>query len=146
MAVVPDDFEVPFGKARIRREGTDLTMITYGNTTYMCLEAAKTLEEEKGATIEVIDIRSLIPLDKETILNSIKKTGRALIVHEDKVFSGFGAEIAGIIANEAFEYLDAPVKRVGSTFTPVGFNRILEAAILPNTEKILVAARELLAY
>jgi len=146
MAVVPDDFEVPFGKARIRREGTDLTMITYGNTTYMCLEAAKTLEEEKGAKIEVIDIRSLIPLDKETILNSIKKTGRALIVHEDKVFSGFGAEIAGIIANEAFEYLDAPVKRVGSTFTPVGFNRILEAAILPNTEKILVAARELLAY
>jgi 2-oxoisovalerate dehydrogenase E1 component len=146
MAVVPDDFEVPFGVARTRREGTDMTMITYGNTTYMCMEAAKTLEEEKGVNIEVIDIRSLIPLDKEAILKSVKKTGKVLIVHEDKVFSGFGGELAAIIANEAFEYLDAPIKRVGSTFTPVGFNRILEAAILPNTEKILIAARELLDY
>lgn len=145
MAVVPEDFEVPFGKARIRHDGTDLTVITYGNTTHMCIQMAQKLKEE-GKSVEVIDIRSLIPLDKETILTSVKKTGRALVVHEDKVFSGFGAEIAAIIANEAFEYLDAPVKRVGSTFTPVGFNRILEAAILPNTDKILEAAREILAY
>lgn len=145
MAVVPDDFEVPFGKARIRHEGSDLTIITYGNTTHMCLIAAKTLSDE-GKSVEVIDIRSLIPLDKETIINSIKKTGKALVVHEDKVFSGFGAEIAATIANEAFEYLDAPIKRVGSTFTPVGFNRILEAAVLPNTDKIIEAAREILAY
>jgi 2-oxoisovalerate dehydrogenase E1 component len=144
--VVPDDFEVPFGKARIRKDGNDLTVVTYGNTTHMCVEAANKLKEENGFSIEVIDLRSLIPLDKATIFNSLKKTGRVLIVHEDKVFSGFGAEVAATIANEAFEYLDAPVKRVGSTFTPVGFNRILEAAILPNSDKIISAMKELLAY
>ena len=143
---IPDDFEVPFGKARIRREGDDMTIITYGNTTHMCLEAAAIIAEEDGANIEVMDLRSLIPLDKEAILASVKKTGKVLVVHEDKVFSGFGAEIAAQITDEAFEYLDGPVKRVGSTFTPVGFNRILEGAILPNTEKILIAARDLLEY
>jgi 2-oxoisovalerate dehydrogenase E1 component len=142
---VPDEFEVPFGSARIRREGEDMSMITYGNTSHMCLEAARKIAEE-GASIEVIDLRSLIPLDKETILASVKKTGKVLLVHEDKVFGGFGGELAALITDEAFEYLDGPVKRVGSTFTPVGFNRILEAAILPNTEKIMKAARDLLAY
>lgn len=143
---IPDDFEVPFGKARIRLEGEDLSMITYGNTTHMCLEAAKKIAEEDGASVEVIDLRSLIPLDRETVLDSVKKTGKVLVVHEDKVHSGFGAEIAAQITDEAFEYLDGPVKRVGSTFTPIGFNRILEAAILPNTAKILAAARDLLEY
>lgn len=143
---VPDDFEVPFGKARIRRAGTDLTIITYGNATHLSLEAAEKLASEGVANIEVIDLRSLLPLDKETIFNSIKKTSRALIVHEDKVFGGFGGEVAALIADEAFEWLDAPVKRLGSTFTPVGFNRILEAAILPNTEKVMAAAREMLKY
>jgi 2-oxoisovalerate dehydrogenase E1 component len=145
-AVVPDDFEVPFGKARIRREGSDLTMVTYGNTTPMCLEVADKLAKESGADIEVIDIRSIIPLDKETILNSVKKTNKAIVVHEDKVFGGFGGEIASMIMEEAFENLDAPVKRVGSTFTPVGFNRILEKAILPDVEKIYVAAKGLMEY
>jgi len=143
---VPDDFEVPFGKARTRREGTDLTVITYGNTTLHCLQAAEVIQNEDNASVEVIDLRSIVPLDKEAILNSVKKTNRVLIVHEDKVFSGFGAEIAAIITDEAFEYLDAPVKRVGSTFTPVGFNRILERAILPDKDKILVAIREILKY
>ena len=143
---IPDDFEVPFGKARIRREGNDLTVITFGNTTPMCIEASEKLAEEKKAGIEVIDLRSLIPLDKETILQSVRKSGKAIVVHEDKVFSGFGAEVAAIITNEAFEYLDGPVKRVGSTFTPVGFNRILEAAILPDTDKIYTGAKELLEY
>ena len=143
---VPDDFEVPFGKARIRRAGEDLTMITYGNTTHFCLEAAERLEKENNASVEVIDLRSLVPLDKETVLASVKKTGKALIVHEDKVFSGFGGEVAAMIMDEAFEYLDGPVKRVGSTFTPVGFNRILEKAILPNTDKIYSAAVDLLEY
>ena len=142
----PDDFEVPFGKAKIKREGTDLTIITYGNTTHMCVEAAEQLQSELNASIEVIDLRSLIPLDKEAILNSIKKTSKAMVVHEDKVFSGFGGEVVSIIMSEAFEYLDAPVRRVGSTFTPVGFNRILEKAILPNTEKIIAVAKELLEY
>jgi 2-oxoisovalerate dehydrogenase E1 component len=85
-------------------------------------------------------------LDKETILNSVKKTNRVLVVHEDKVFAGFGGELAAIIADEAFTYLDAPVKRIGSTFTPVGFNRILEKAILPNAEKIVAGMKEMLEY
>jgi 2-oxoisovalerate dehydrogenase E1 component len=146
MAVVPSDFVVPFGKARIRREGTDLTIITYGNTTHMCLAVAERLKEEMNASAEVIDLRSLIPLDTETIINSVEKTGKALVVHEDKVFGGFGGEIVSVINEHAFEYLDCPVKRVGSVFTPVGFNRILEAAILPNAEKIYKAAEESLAY
>lgn len=143
---IPDDFEVPFGKARTRREGNDISIITFGNTTHMCLEAAQKLEEELGVSAEVIDIRSIIPLDKQAILTSVKKTSKALVVHEDKVFAGFGGEIASIIAEEAFEFLDGPVRRVGATFTPVGFNRILEAAILPNTEKIYQAAKDLIEY
>jgi 2-oxoisovalerate dehydrogenase E1 component len=145
-AYVPDDFEVPFGKARIRREGSDLTIITYGNTTHMCIAVAGQIEKETGKSIEVIDVRSLIPLDKDTILDSVRKTSKALVVHEDKVFGGFGGELAAMISDEAFRYLDAPVRRVGSTFTPVGFNRILERAILPNEGKIKVAASELLQY
>lgn len=144
--VVPDDFEVPFGKARIRREGNDLSIITYGNTTHLCLKAAERLARENGWSVEVIDIRSLIPLDKETIFASVRKTSKVLVVHEDKVFSGFGAEIAAIIGTEMFPYLDAPIQRVGSTFTPVGFNPVLEQAILPNEEKIFKAAKELLEY
>lgn len=145
-APVPDDFEVPFGKARIRREGSDLSLITYGNPTHMCLRVAEKLAAEDGREAEVVDIRSLVPLDKETILNSVKKTGRALVVHEDKVFSGFGAELAAMIQREAFTSLDAPVFRVGSENTPVGFNRILEKAILPDDEKILAAARQILSF
>ncbi|MFT3992993.1 MAG: thiamine pyrophosphate-dependent enzyme [Dysgonomonas sp.] len=144
--VVPDDFEVPFGKARIRRSGSDLTIVTYGNTTHLCLNVAEKLSSEKKGNIEVIDIRSLIPLDKETIFESIKKTSKVLIVHEDKVFSGFGAEIAATIGSEMFRYLDAPVQRVGSTFTPVGFNVILEKAILPGEDRIYDAAKALLEY
>lgn len=144
--MVPDDFEVPFGVAKVRREGTDLSIITYGNTAHMCLQVADRIAAESGKQIEVVDIRSIVPLDKETILKSVEKTSRALIVHEDKVFAGFGGEIAGMIADEAFSFLDAPVRRVGSTFTPVGFNRILEKAILPNADKVYEAARELLDF
>ena len=142
---IPDDFEVPFGKARIRMEGSDLSIITYGNTTHLSLKAAEKLTIE-GYYAEVIDIRSLIPLDQETILKSIRKTGRALVVHEDKVFSGFGGEIVSIISELAFEYLDAPVRRIGSAYTPIGFNKILEAAILINEQKIFDAALQLLKY
>ena len=145
-AVVPEDFEVPFGKARIRREGSDLSIITYGNTTHFCLHAAERLEKEGGWKVEVIDIRSLIPLDKEAIFESVKKTSKALVVHEDKVFSGFGAELAAMISGEMFRYLDGPVQRVGSTFTPVGFNPILEKEILPDKAKIYEAAQRLLEY
>ncbi len=143
---IPPDFEVPFGKARIRREGTALSIITYGNTTHLSLDVAERIFKESGQSIEVLDLRSLIPLDKEAIAKTVKKTNKVLVVHEDKVFSGFGAEIAAQIGSELFRYLDAPVLRVGSTFTPVGFHHNLESAILPSAEKIYKAAKELLAY
>lgn len=146
MTAIPEDFEVPFGKCRVRREGSDLTVLTYGNTTHFCLKAAQKVKEEMGKDVEVIDLRSLIPLDEEGILNSIAKTNRCLIVHEDKVFGGFGGELVGIINDKAFEHLDAPVRRVGSTFTPVGFNRILEKATLPNEDKVFQAMVDILNY
>jgi 2-oxoisovalerate dehydrogenase E1 component len=142
---IPDDFEVPFGKARIRRQGKDLSIITYGNTTLFSLAVAERLAKENW-DVEVIDIRSLVPLDRETIFESVKKTSKVLVVHEDKVFSGFGAEIAAMIGTEMFQHLDAPVQRVGSTFTPVGFNPILEKAVLPNEERIYEAAKKLLEF
>jgi len=143
---IPDDFEVPFGKARLRREGADLSIITYGNTTPMCVDLADKFAENGIASVEVLDLRSLSPLDTEAIMTTVKKTGKVLVVHEDKVFGGFGGEVAALINDITFEHLDGPVKRVGSTFTPVGFNRILEAAILPNIERIEKAATELLNY
>ncbi len=144
--VIPDDFEVPFGKARIRREGKDLTIITYGNTTHLSIKAADEISDESGREIEVLDLRSLIPLDTDAIIRSVKKTSRVLVVHEDKVFAGFGGEVVSQVNEKAFEYLDAPVKRVGSEFTPVGFHKNLEGAILPSAEKIKKAALELLDY
>jgi 2-oxoisovalerate dehydrogenase E1 component len=145
-AAVPEDFEVPFGKARIRRQGDRLTVVTYGNTTHMCLRAAEKIANDKNIEIEVIDIRSIVPLDTETILRSVEKTSRVIVVHEDKQFSGFGAEIAAQIQEKAFHFLDAPITRIGSTYTPIGFNRILERAILPNEEKIYTAMLDVLAF
>ncbi|HSB63852.1 MAG TPA: thiamine pyrophosphate-dependent enzyme [Thermoanaerobaculia bacterium] len=144
-ARVPSEFAVPFGKARRRREGRDLTILAYGTPVHFALEAAEALEKD-GKSVEVLDLRSLVPLDFEAIAASVKKTSRVLVVHEDKVHGGFGGELVARIASELFAFLDAPVDRVGSTFTPVGFNRILERAILPNTEKVLEAAKKTLAY
>ena len=144
-ARVPRDFAVPFGKARVHREGRDLTILAYGTPVHFALEAAGELAKE-GRSAEVIDLRSLVPLDLETILASVRKTSRVLVAHEDKVHGGFGGEVSAQIQAEAFADLDAPVGRVGSTFTPVGFSRVLERAILPNTEKVLAAARRVLAY
>lgn len=144
-AVVPPEFAVPFGRARIRRAGTDLTILAYGTPVHFALEAAAKLERE-GSSVEVLDLRSLSPLDTEAIVASVRRTHRVLIAHEDKVFGGFGGELAAIAASECFPWLDAPVERVGSEFTPVGFNRILERAILPNTEKVLAAARKVLSF
>ncbi len=143
---IPDDFEVPFGKLRIRREGNDLTIITYGNTTHMALQAAEKIVAEHGKQLEVLDLRSINPLDEDGILTSVRKTGRVLIVHEDKVFQGFGGELSAIITERVFEYLDAPVRRIGSKNTPVGFSPVLEKAILPDAEKIRKAALEVLNY
>jgi len=143
---IPDDYEVPFGKGKVRREGSDLTLVTYGNTTHMSIKAANKLQEEMGLSTEVIDLRSLLPLDSDLIIESVKKTGKILVVHEDKVFNGFGAEIAAQVSDIAFEYLDGPVMRVGSTFTPVGFNRILEKAVLPNEDRIFEGLKKLAEY
>ncbi len=142
---VPDDFEVPFGKGRIRREGKDLTIVTYGNTTHMSLDAADKLDKD-GYSVEVLDLRSLVPLDTDIIFESVKKTNKVLIAHEDKVHGGFGGELSAIITEKLFEFLDGPVRRIGSTFTPVGFNPILERAILPDVSRIYEAAKELLLY
>lgn len=144
-AVVPEGFAVPFGKARIRRPGRDLTILAYGTPVHFALEAAEILAKE-GVEVEVVDLRSLSPLDTDTIFASVRKTHRALVAHEDKVFGGFGGEVAAQIFEACFPWLDAPVSRVGSTFTPVGFNRILERAILPSTARVLEAARQVLAF
>jgi 2-oxoisovalerate dehydrogenase E1 component len=144
-AHVPEAFAVPFGKARVRRAGRDLTIVSYGTAVHFALEAAELLAKE-GTEAEVIDLRSLVPMDLESVLASVRRTSRVLVAHEDKVHGGFGGEIASQIQAEAFVWLDAPIGRVGSTFTPVGFNRILERAILPNTEKVLKAAKQVLAF
>jgi 2-oxoisovalerate dehydrogenase E1 component len=112
----------------------------------MCVELADKFSDQGKASLEVLDLRSLSPLDTDAILKTVRKTGKVLVVHEDKVFGGFGGEIAAQITDLAFEYLDGPVRRVGSTFTPVGFNRILEAAILPDLKRIELAAEDLLNY
>ena len=143
---VPDgEYVVPIGVAALRALGDDLSIISYGAAVHLCVEVARTLERE-GASVEVVDLRSLAPLDKETVMESVKKTSRALIVHEANMTAGFGAEIAALIAAEAFGYLDAPVMRVASLDVPVPFSPPLEMAMLPSVDKIAAAARQLLAY
>jgi 2-oxoisovalerate dehydrogenase E1 component len=140
------DYYLPFGKARIVREGYDLTIVTYGMMVYKALNAAKQLEKEEGVQVEVIDIRSMLPLDSETILQSVRKTNRAMVLYEDHEFGGFGAEIATQISDAAFTDLDAPVKRVAGAFSPIPFADPLERVVLPQDEDVLRGAREVLAY
>jgi 2-oxoisovalerate dehydrogenase E1 component beta subunit len=144
---VPDtDYLVPIGKAKVVCEGTNLSVFAYGMMLHQSLEAARTLEEE-GINVEVVDLRTLRPLDKETILASVKKTGRALIVHEANLTGGFGGEIAAIIAEEAFEYLDAPVRRLAGPDVPaMPFAIPLEEEFMPNPAKIAAAMRKLAQY
>lgn len=143
---VPDeDYVVPLGVADVKREGADLTIVTYGAMVHESLAAADRLSKE-GAESEVIDLRSLAPLDRATFLASVRKTSRALVVHEAHLTSGFGAEVAAIIAQEAFDALDAPVTRVASLDVPVPFSPPLEDAVLPNAEKVYRAAVDLLEY
>jgi len=143
--VPDDDYVVPIGIATLRTTGSDLSIISYGAAVHLCVEVARTLEKE-GSSVEVVDLRSLAPLDRETVLSSVKKTGKALIVHEANITAGFGAEVAALVAQEAFEYLDAPVVRVASLDVPVPFSPPLEMAMLPSVDKIAHAARALLAY
>ena len=144
---VPDDYyTVPFGKAEIKRAGTDLTVIAYGLMLHLALEAAQRVAAD-GVSVEVVDPRTLNPLDKETILNSVKKTSKALIVHEDNLTLGLGAEIAAIIAGEAFEYLDAPVMRLAGPDVPaVPFSQPMQDFFMPNADKIEQGIRKLAKY
>ena len=141
-----ENFEIPFGKARIRREGSDMTIISYGTTVHWSLRAATQLKDEHDIEAEVIDLRTLLPLDIDAVIESVRKTGKALVVHEDKVFGGFGGEVAAQIAEKCFDCLDGPVMRVGSEFTPVPFSKILERVILPQVEDVYQKALELARY
>ena len=140
-----DDYIVPIGKARTRREGRDLSIITFGAMTLTALDAAEELEKE-GLDVEVIDLRTLAPLDKQAILDSVKKTSKVMVLHEASRTGGIGGEIAAVIAEEAFEWLDAPVVRVASIDTPVPYSPPLEEYYLPQTKDVLEAARRLAAY
>ncbi len=141
---VPEgEFLIPLGKSDVKRAGEDLTIIATGAMVQQALAAAETLEKE-GVKAEVVDPRTLVPLDREGILESVKKTGKVVIVHEAPTFGGFGGEIAAMIAEEGFYTLDAPIKRVGAPFTPVPAHPLLEQFYLPNAEKIVKAAKEIL--
>lgn len=141
-----EDFLLPWGLARVARRGEDLTVVTYGAMVKKCLDGAQRLERDDNLSVEVIDIRTMVPLDLETILASVRKTGRVLIVHEDVLFSGFGAELAAQIGEQGFEHLDAPVRRLAGANTPIPYNWHLEAEILPQDDGIREAMKDLAAF
>ena len=144
--VPQDDYSVPIGEAIVRRQGTQLSLISYGLSVHHCLEAAETLSTE-GISCEVVDLRTVKPLDSGTLLESVQKTGRACIVHEDNLTGGVGAEVAAIIAKDGFEYLDAPIQRVAAPDVPsFPYSPILEDALLPRPADIVTTARNLSAY
>jgi 2-oxoisovalerate dehydrogenase E1 component len=140
-----EDYLIPFGKARVAREGEALTVVAWGRTVHMVNQALTKLGDE-APSVEMIDLRTIVPLDMETVLESVRKTGKALVVHEDAVFMGFGAELAARIADESFEYLDAPVRRVGALDSFVPFAPNLEATVLPSVEGIAREIADLAAY
>ncbi len=142
---VPDEpYEVPIGKADVKREGTDLTAVAYGLMMHLCLEAAQRLQDEDGVSVEVVDVRTIAPLDRETILASVRKTGKAMVVYEDNRTYGAGAEISALIAEECMFDLDAPVVRMGGPDVPaMGFAGPLEHEFMPDAGKIHARMKEL---
>lgn len=147
-AITPEPDEnylLPFGKARIFREGNDVTVISYGVSLWDSMMAAKKLEDE-NYSVEVIDLRTIVPLDEETIFNSVKKTNKVVIIHEDTLFGGFGAEIAAKIADNCFTYLDAPVKRIAAKDSHIPYSPVLENEVLPNRDQIYDGIKNLLKY
>lgn len=141
--VPTEEYLIPFGQARVWREGNDVTILAMSLMVWRVMEACEILERE-GISAEVIDPRTIQPLDKEAILSSVKKTGRLVVVDEAQSFCGFSAEAAALVSGEALDYLDAPIKRVCALHTPYPFNPVLEAAMLPSVERIVTAARETL--
>ena len=144
---VPDeDYTLPIGKADVKRAGSSITLVSYGLTIHYCLEAAETMAAE-GVDVEVIDLRTLTPLDTETVLDSVKRTGKLAVVHEDNVTGGVGAEIAAVVADQAFEYLDGPIARIcGPDVPTMPFAQTLEDAYMPTADKIADGLRKLAAY
>ena len=141
---VPDErYTIPIGEARVHREGEDITLVTWGAMLHTAEEAAAELSD---VSIEIIDLRSVLPWDKETVLDSVRKTSKVLVLHEDTRTGGFGAEIAATIAEEAFEHLDAPPRRIAAPDTPVPFSPALEHAFIPQVADVLAGLRELAAY
>jgi pyruvate dehydrogenase E1 component beta subunit len=138
---VPDELEpIPFGKARVLREGTDVTVIALGPLVHRTLEAAAKAEAE-GISVEVIDPRTLQPLDEEALVASVKKTNRVVVAHEAVTRMGFGAEVAAVLQYQAFDYLDAPIERVGAKFAPLAFAPVMEQYVVPHAEDVLAAIK-----
>jgi 2-oxoisovalerate dehydrogenase E1 component beta subunit len=143
--VPEEDYVVPLGKADVKRPGTDLSIITFGAMVHTALDAATALAAD-GVDAEVLDLRSLAPLDREAILTSVAKTNKVILLYEARRTGGIGGELAAIIAEEAFEYLDGPIVRVASADAPVPYAPPLEAAFLPSVDKVVAAARRLVEY
>jgi 2-oxoisovalerate dehydrogenase E1 component beta subunit len=143
---VPEDrYTIPFGEARTHREGEDISVITWGAMVHTADEAADELAKE-DVSVEVVDLRTVMPWDKKAVLASVVKTSKVLVLHEDTRTAGFGAEIAATIAEEAFESLDAPVRRIAAPDAPVPFSPPLEKAFIPQVETVASGLRELAAY
>ena len=140
-----DDFIVPIGKADVKRPGNDISVITYGAMVHLALEAAQMLAKD-GIDLEVVDLRTLAPLDKEAIYESVRKTSKAIVLHEDNKTGGVGAEVAALLAEECFDSLDGPIMRIAAPDTPVPFSTPLEEFFLPKTADVVAAARSLAAY
>ncbi|MGH3001141.1 MAG: transketolase C-terminal domain-containing protein, partial [Gaiellaceae bacterium] len=136
-------YTVPIGKARIHAEGEEVTVVTWGAMVYTAEEAAKALPE---SSIEILDLRSIMPWDKQAVLESARKTSKVLVLHEDTRTGGFGGEIAATVAEEAFEHLDAPVKRIAAPDCPVPFAPVLEKAYIPQVDDVVRGIKELAAY
>jgi 2-oxoisovalerate dehydrogenase E1 component beta subunit len=144
--VAEERFTVPLGEARLHRSGDDVTVVTWGAMVYTASEAAQRLEREADVSVEIVDLRTVLPWDREAVLRSVEKTSKVLVLHEDTRTGGFGAEIAATIAEEAFEHLDAPVKRVAAPDTPVPFAPVLERAFIPQVEDVVAALEDLTDY
>ena len=141
---MPDErYSIPIGVARTHQEGDDVTIVTWGAMVYTAAEAAAKLGD---VSVEIVDLRSVLPWDKEAVLESVRKTSKVLVLHEDTRTGGFGGEIAASIAEEAFEDLDAPVKRLAAPDTPVPFSPALEKAYIPQVDDVAAALRELAEY
>jgi 2-oxoisovalerate dehydrogenase E1 component beta subunit len=143
--VPAERYATPLGKARLHREGDDVSLVTWGAMVYTASEAAEQLAQE-GISVEILDLRTILPWDKQAVLDTVRKTSKLLVLHEDTRTAGFGAELAATVAEEAFEHLDAPVRRIAAPDTPVPFSPPLERAFIPQVETVVTALRSLAAY